>query len=133
MNTESDVVEFGVEVKLLKNFLVIKETLERIGIANRETKVITPSCYLLHKQGRYYLMHFKELLAMDGYKREIIEKDIERRNSIATLLKNWNMIDILIDGIYQGEDELKQQIFVLPYSEKVNYKINHKYRIKNKR
>lgn len=122
---------YGVEVKLVSDFLVIKETLERIGIANRKTKIITPSVYILHKQGSYYIIHFKELLALDGFKRNINETDISRRNAIISLLKNWGMITIEVDGVYQ--EELEEQIFVLPYAEKVNYKVNHKYRISRRR
>ena len=122
---------FGVEIKLLSDFLVVKETLERIGIANRKTKVITPSVYILHKQGKYFIIHFKELLALDGFKENINETDISRRNAIITLLSNWNMVEIESDGIYQAD--LQEQIFVLPFSEKKSYKINHKYRISRKK
>lgn len=127
----SDLNGYGVEVSLISDFLVIKETLERIGIANRKTKVITPSVYILHKQGDYFIIHFKELLALDGFKRNINETDICRRNAIISLLFNWGMIKIDEKGIYQKE--LLEQIFVLPYSEKANYKINHKYRISRRR
>lgn len=126
-----DLKGYGVEVRLLSDFLVIKETLERIGIANRKTHVITPSVYILHKQGKYYIIHFKELLALDGFKRNINETDISRRNAIISLLSNWGMVEILEDGVYQ--EELEEQIFVLPYKEKHIYKINHKYRISRRR
>ena len=122
---------YGVEVKLISDFLVVKETLERIGIANRKTKVITPSVYILHKQGKYFIIHFKELLALDGFKENINETDISRRNAIITLLVNWNMVEIEVEGIYQPD--LQEQIFVLPHFEKKNYKINHKYRISRKK
>lgn len=122
---------YGIEVKLVSDFLVIKETLERIGIANRKTHVITPSVYILHKQGNYYIIHFKELLALDGFKRNINETDLCRRNAIISLLTNWGMITIEEEGIYQ--EILEEQIFVLPYSEKASYKINHKYRISRRR
>lgn len=127
----TDLKGYGVEVKLLSDFLVIKETLERIGIANRKTKVITPSVYILHKQGNYYIIHFKELLALDGFKHNINETDISRRNAIISLLSNWGMVEICEEGVYQ--EELEEQIFVLPYAEKANYKINHKYRISRRR
>jgi len=127
----TDLKGYGVEVKLLSDFLVIKETLERIGIANRKTKIITPSVYILHKQGNYYIIHFKELLALDGFKRNINETDISRRNAIISLLANWGMVSIEEEGVYQ--EELEEQIFVLPYAEKTNYKINHKYRISRRR
>jgi hypothetical protein len=122
---------YGVEIRLKADFLVIKETLERIGIANRETKVITPSCYILHKRGRYYVIHFKELLALDGFKRDISEGDLSRRDAIASLLQNWNMVSIIPDDVYQ--EELEEQIFVLPYSEKKSFTINHKYRMSRSR
>lgn len=118
----------GVKVKLLKDFLIIKETLERIGICNRRTKVITPSCYILHKRGHYYITHFKFLLAQDGYKEEISKTDVSRQNAIATLLHNWGMVEILEDGIHQ--EPLKEKIYVLSHSEKRDYFISHKYRIK---
>jgi hypothetical protein len=123
--------QFGVEVKLLTDFLIIKETLERIGIANRKTFVITPSVYILHNQGKYYIIHFKELLAMDGFKRKIIDTDLSRRDAIISLLSNWGMVTICDEGVYQAE--LEEQIFVLPFAEKKDYKINHKYRIARRR
>ena len=112
-------------IKLKSDFNIIKETLERIGICNQETKVITPSAYILHKRGKYYIIHFKCLLAMDGYKKEIDEKDILRQNAIATLLQNWGMVEICEEGIFQ--EPLKEKIFVLPYKVKASYRINHKY------
>jgi hypothetical protein len=127
----NDLKGYGVEVKLVSDFLVIKETLERIGIANRKTQVITPSVYILHKQGKYYIIHFKELLALDGFKHNINDTDISRRNAIISLLSNWGMVEILDDDIYQ--EDLAEQIFVLPFAEKRNYTINHKYRISRKR
>ena len=127
----SELKGYGVKVTLLSDFLVIKETLERIGIANRKTCVITPSVYILHKQGSYYIIHFKELLALDGFKHNINETDICRRNAIITLLSNWGMVEIEDDDVYQ--EILEEQIFVLPYAEKSNYKINHKYRISRRR
>lgn len=119
----------GVEVELIGDFLVVKETLERIGIANRKTKVIIPSCYILHKKGKYFIVHFKELLAMDSNKGELSEVDINRRNAIATLLHNWNLLEIISGSVYQ--ETLNEQIFVLPFKEKSFYTINHKYRMRS--
>ena len=121
-------LKYGIQVKLIADFFIIKETLERIGVCNKRTKVITPSCYLLHKKGNCYIVHFKELLAEDGHKKEISQKDYDRRDAIATLLENWNLIEIITDGVWQNE--LKEKIFVLPYKEKSKYKINHKYSLK---
>lgn len=120
-------IEYGVHVELKTQFLVVRETLERMGICNQRTKVITPSAYILHKKGKYYIIHFKCLLAADGFKKEIDEKDILRQNAIATMLENWSMVKIIEDGIYQ--EPLKEKIFILPFSEKEKYTINHKYRM----
>ena len=124
-------MNYGVPIKLKVDFLVVKETLERIGIANKQTKVITPSCYIFHKRGNYYLTHFKYLLAMDGFKKDIDERDILRQNAIASLLSNWGMVEILDENIYQNP--LREKIFVLPYCEKQLYTVNHKYKIMKNR
>lgn len=125
-------MKYGIEVELTSDFLVIKETLERIGIANCRKKVITPSCYVFHHKNRYYIMHFKELLALYGYKEEIDETDIERRDAIATLLANWRMV-VIKDHDEYYQKELKQKIFVLHFKDKKDYKINHKYQIRRRK
>ena len=119
----------GVKIELISPFLVIKETLERIGVYSRPKKIITPSCYILHIKGEYYISHFKFLLSIDGFKKEISEVDINRQNAIITLLQNWNMIRILDDNVYQ--DQLKEKIYVLPYKLKKETAINHKFCMKN--
>lgn len=116
-----------VEIKLIKDFLLVKETLERIGIANQKTKVLTPSCYLIFKNKKYYIAHFKTLIADKKNKNLIGEQDINRRDSIISMLKNWGMIEILEDDIYQ--EVLKEKIFVLTHDKKKDYTINHKYEI----
>ena len=121
---------YGISVSITKDFFIIKETLERMGIANKSTKVITPSCYIISEDdGTYKIYHFKELLARDGFKKEIEQIDIERRNAILSMLVNWNLIIILSPDIYQKE--LLQKIFVLSHNEKDQYTINHKYQIKD--
>lgn len=114
-----------IEVTLLKEFVLIKETLERIGIANIKRKVITPTCYLIFENGKYYISHFKLLLSKEKNNELISEKDINRQNAIISMLKNWNMIDIIDDSIYQ--EPLKEKIFVLSFKNKNDYKINHKF------
>lgn len=117
-----------VEIKLVKNFMVIKETLERIGIANRQTKVITPSCYIIRKDDKIYITHFKYLLA-DNDDISIPQKDIDRQNAICSMLQNWNSIEIVDEeNVYQ--EDLLEKIFVLKFDEKANYFINHKVKIK---
>lgn len=119
--------EFGVEVELKVDFLVVRETLERMGICNREKQIITPSCYIISRGDTLFICHFKELLAMEGYRREIEDKDISRRNSIITMLQNWDLIEVVDETVAPTKSE---RIFVLPYAEKGNYKINHKFRMR---
>jgi hypothetical protein len=124
-------MEYGVEVELKSDFLVVKETLERIGICNRRTRVITPSAYILHKRGRYYVIHFKCLLAMDGFRKSYDEKDLGRQDAIASMLENWGMVRVVDRSRYQ--EPLAERIFVLPHAEKRRYRVNHKYRMGNDR
>ena len=95
-----------VEVSLNEqdDFLKVRETLTRIGVSSRKEKVLYQSCHILHKQGKYYIVHFKELFALDGKPSNISENDIQRRNAIANLLEEWGLIkvlnkDILVDNI----------------------------------
>ena len=78
------------------DFLKVRETLTRIGVASRKDKTLFQSCHILHKQGKYYIVHFKELFALDGKKATLINNDIQRRNTIAVLLQDWNLIDIVL-------------------------------------
>ena len=116
--------DYGIEVKLKENFSIIRESLDRIGIINREKKVLNPSCYLLHKRGSYYIIHFKKLLALDGKKTDISLNDEIRELSIARLLQKWGLVEM----IDEFEDE-SIFIHVLPYSQKNEYEIKHKYSI----
>jgi len=120
----------GVKVTLKKPFAVVKETLERVGICNRETRKMYPSCYIIEeiKDELYKIYHFKELFLKEGKKSDYFEKEIEmfRRNTIIFNLKNWGMIDV--------EDEIQgilvDKIDVLKYGEKKDYRICHKYLFK---
>lgn len=117
----------GVKVELKSDFSVIRETLERIGIVNKIKKVITPSCYIIKDNGEFFVCHFKELLSMfDDVPDKLSEKDTNRRNSIATLLENWNLIKILDSNVYQKE--LKENVYVHPHKERSGYTINHKFK-----
>ena len=77
------------------DFLKVRETLSRIGVASRKNKTLFQSCHILHKQGKYFITHFKELFALDGKKSTLVDNDIQRRNTIALLLQDWNLIDIV--------------------------------------
>ena len=84
-----------VTIKQPDDFLKVRETLTRIGVASRKDKTLFQSCHILHKQGKYFITHFKELFALDGKKSTLVDNDIQRRNTIALLLQDWNLIDIV--------------------------------------
>ena len=119
------------EVKLNEpdDFLKVRETLSRIGVASRKEKKLYQSCHILHKQGRYFIVHFKELCALDGTPTNISLNDLERRNTIAGLLSDWELVKIL--GSAQPTAPLSQ-IKVLSYKEKDEWILETKYNIGKK-
>lgn len=112
------------------DFLKVKETLTRIGVASRKDRKLYQSCHILHKQGRYFIVHFKELFLLDGKKSNLEENDISRRNTIATLLSDWGLIDIPVDKTRPLAP--LRQIKILPYKEKDQWELCPKYNIGNK-
>ena len=121
-----------VEIKLSApdDFLKVRETLTRIGVASRNEKKLYQSCHILHKQGRYFLTHFKELFALDGKQTNLSENDIARRNTIATLLKDWGLISIMGDA---SECAPLSQIKVMSFREKGDWELCTKYNIGKKK
>ena len=119
-----------VEVSLSEpdDFLKVRETLTRIGVASRKEKKLYQSCHILHKQGRYYLVHFKELFALDGKESDISMSDIERRNVIAELLQDWGLLKILDKSKAEPKASLSQ-IKVVSYKEKSEWELVPKYNI----
>ena len=120
------------EVKLKEpdDFLKVRETLSRIGVASRKERKLYQSCHILHKQGRYFIVHFKELFALDGKGTNISENDVSRRNSIASLLSDWGLVEII------GDSEPKaplSQIKVISFKEKHEWTLETKYNIGKKR
>ncbi len=111
------------------DFLKVRETLSRIGVASRKEKKLYQSCHILHKQGRYFIVHFKELFALDGKPTNISQNDIERRNTIAGLLEDWELIEVL--GMNEPKAPLSQ-IKILPYKEKEEWTLETKYNIGRK-
>ena len=120
------------EVKLNESddFLKVRETLSRIGVASRKERKLYQSCHILHKQGRYFIVHFKELFALDGKPTNISINDIERRNTIAGLLEDWGLISMIGDS--QPRAPLSQ-IKVLSFREKDDWLLETKYNIGTKR
>ena len=111
------------------DFLKIRETLTRIGVASRKDQKLFQSCHILHKQGRYFIVHFKELFLLDGKPSNLMSKDVERRNTIATLLADWGLISILDNS--KLELAPLRQIKVIPYKEKTQWELCPKYNIGN--
>ncbi len=113
------------------DFLKVRETLTRIGVASRKDKKLFQSCHILHKQGRYFIVHFKELFLLDGKKSNLEENDIARRNTIAQLMSDWGLI-----GIDSGKrvEPLApmRQIKIIPFKEKNDWELCPKYNIGNK-
>ena len=124
--------ESMLEVKLKQpdDFLKVRETLTRIGVASRKDRVLYQSCHILHKQGRYFIVHFKELFLLDGKKSNLEENDIARRNTIVQLMSDWGLI------VVQDKEKLKpmaplRQIKIISYSDKENWELCPKYNIGN--
>ena len=120
-----------VKIKEPDDFLKIRETLTRIGVASRKERKIYQSCHILHKQGRYFIVHFKELFALDGKTANIFVNDIERRNTIAQLLSDWGLIAILNKEVAEKKAPLSQ-IKVLSFKEKGEWDLQAKYNIGKK-
>ena len=110
------------------DFLKVRETLTRIGVASRKEKKIYQSCHILHKQGRYYLVHFKELFALDGKHASLTLNDVQRRNRIAQLLADWGLVEIVDTDKIQQIAPLNQ-IKVLAYKDKQDWILETKYNI----
>ena len=114
------------------DFLKVRETLTRIGVASRKEKKIYQSCHILHKQGRYFLVHFKELFALDGKHANLTSNDVQRRNRIAQLLVDWGLVGIVNSDIIQDVAPLNQ-IKVLSYKDKGEWQLETKYNIGSKK
>ena len=121
-----------VALKEPDDFLKVRETLTRIGVASRKEKKIYQSCHILHKQGRYYLVHFKELFALDGKHANLTLNDIQRRNRIVQLLADWGLIEIVNTDLIQDIAPLNQ-IKVLSYKDKGEWILETKYNIGSKK
>jgi len=129
-----DVLDSLVEVELQDedDFLKIRETLTRIGVASRKDKKLFQSCHILHKQGRYYIVHFKELFLLDGKPSNFSDDDIGRRNTIVNLLAEWGLISILSTSRTKEPVAPLSQIKILPYKEKDDWELVAKYNIGRK-
>ena len=128
--TAESMVEVG--LKEPDDFLKVRETLTRIGVASRKEKKLYQSCHILHKQGRYYIVHFKELFALDGKKANLSSNDVQRSNRIVQLLSDWGLISINAKEVIADVAPLSQ-IKVLAYKEKGDWTLESKYNIGKKK
>ena len=128
-----DLTQF-IEVSLNEqdDFLKVRETLTRIGVSSRKEKVLYQSCHILHKQGKYYIVHFKELFALDGKPSNISENDIQRRNAIANLLEEWGLVKILNYKLIEDNIAPLHQIKIISFKEKDEWDLIAKYNIGKK-
>ena len=124
-----------VEVKLTEpdDFLKIRETLSRIGVASKKDRILYQSCHILHKQGRYYLVHFKELFLLDGKRSDFSEDDIGRRNTIANLLNEWKLLELVDPSKTKEPKAPLSQIKIISHKEKDSWNLITKYNIGKKR
>jgi|TARA_S200002703_G_C3789820_1_gene243741 hypothetical protein len=113
------------------DFLKVRETLTRIGVASRKEKKLFQSCHILHKQGRYFIVHFKELFLLDGKKSNLEEGDVARRNTIATLMSDWGLVTIQDENKAQPLSPLRQ-IKIIPFKDKQEWELCPKYNIGRK-
>jgi len=132
VNAPNDVfLGFGIEISLKEeqDFLKIKETLTRIGISSRKENKLYQSCHILHKKGRYAIMHFKELFALDGKQTDFSEEDKGRRNTIANLLDEWGLCAVIDKEKIEEPRASMNQIKIIPFKEKDEYILEAKYSI----
>ena len=127
---QEKIIENFIEVRLLKeeDFLKVKETLTRIGVSSKKEKKLYQSCHILHKRGKYYIVHFKELFILDGLASTLTDNDIARRNTIVTLLEQWELVEI-VESYKCSPKASMAQIKIIPYSEKNEWDLIAKYSI----
>jgi hypothetical protein len=125
----------GVEIRLPEpdNFLKIKETLTRIGIASRKEKKLYQSCHILHKKGRYAILHFKELFILDGKENNFVDEDLGRRNTVVNLLEEWGLLEVVNASDIEDPVSPLNQIKILSHKEKSEWALESKYNIGKKK
>jgi hypothetical protein len=126
-----DLVEVTLDQK--DDFLKVRETLTRIGVASKKEKTLFQSCHILHKQGKYYIVHFKELFALDGKETDFSENDVARRNTIANLLEDWELLRIVDEYKTEEPTVSLSQIKILSHKEKGEWQLVPKYNIGSKK
>ena len=135
MENERISIEDLVEIKLQEDddFLKVRETLTRIGVSSRKEKKLYQSCHILHKRGKYYIVHFKELFALDGLPSNMDDNDVARRNTITNLLEDWELLEIVDPDQTEEPVASLSQIKIIAHREKDDWELCPKYHIGNKR
>ena len=130
-----NIVDSLIEVKIAEeeDFLKIKETLTRIGVASRKDQKLYQSCHILHKQGKYYIVHFKELFALDGKPSDFTSEDKGRRNTIIQLLCEWGLIKVVEEQSIKDPKTPMSQIKIIPHKDKGDWTLEAKYNIGRKK
>ena len=131
MNTIDNMIE--VTLKAADDFLKVRETLTRVGVASKKSDTLFQSCHILHKQGKYYITHFKELFALDGKPTDFTDDDKARRNTIANLLAEWGLVELVVAEKSAEPTAPLSQIKVIPYQQKADWELVTKYNIGKKR
>ena len=134
MEQNTSLIDSLLEVTLQKedDFLKIKETLTRIGVSSKKEKKLYQSCHILHKKGKYYIVHFKELFLLDGLQSDISETDLGRRNTVAKLLEEWGLLTVVDKDKMNAIITPLNQIKILPHKEKAEWQLVPKYHIGKK-
>jgi len=122
-----------VTLKEADDFLKVRETLTRIGVASKKSETLFQSCHILHKQGKYYIVHFKELFGLDGKPTDFTNDDVARRNTIANLLAEWGLVELVVPEKSIDPVSPLSQIKVIPFSQKGDWELVTKYNIGKKR
>ena len=121
-----------VTLKAPDDFLKVRETLTRIVVSSRSERKLFQSCHILHKQGKYYIVHFKELFLLDGKSSDFSENDLQRRNRITKLLSDWGLVDVVDETLIEEASSISQ-IKILPHKEKAEWELIPKYSIGSKK
>lgn len=129
----SDIIKDLVEIELLVDFLVVKETLSRIGIASKKERKLYQSCHILHKRNEYYILHFKELFKLDNKPSSLSSEDVARRNTICNLLEKWGLIKIVDKSKTENPVSEINSIKIIPNKEKKDWNLVTKYNIGSKK
>lgn len=132
---QSEIVESLVEITLKNDddFLKVRETLTRIGVASRKDRKLFQSCHILHKQGKYYIVHFKELFKLDGKISSLTDEDVGRRNTITNLLAEWGLVDIVVANSTSDPIAPLSQVKIIPFKDKDQWELVAKYNIGKKK